>query len=184
MLKTTIDFKTAVTILAGVVKEFGTDHVAGGDGKVCSYFDFNSATNGVDLLNLKTSCIVGQVFGRLGIARALVRDATSTEGVDQYSACVAASDLWDNAETMGVYFDTSARRVLLSAQRQQDRGREWGHAVTEAVSEAQENALANFHASAPEFSVKVDALLADASPKAPEPLADWERELLEGPIEG
>src|SRR5689334_9840887 len=137
MFQTTIDFRTALALLVAVVKEFGPDHRPGAESGGCSYFVRTEERDTwgdvvgshIDPVNLKTVCLVGKVFDRLGIARALLTDS----GADQYGACSLGEPMWHNAEAMGVTFDRDAMRFLRHAQAEQDSGTAWGLAVSNAV---------------------------------------------------
>jgi hypothetical protein len=180
LARTTIDFATALRILVSIVQDFGPLHSAGEGDSGCTYFLKDSKANlyggfdtVIDVHNLRPVCIVGQVFSRLGIMRALL---TSTG--DQYSTCQVGSDIWINADEMGVTFSEQAQTLLRAAQYNQDSGKTWREAVTIAAEEAKAQALEEFQKSDPSQR-GVDDALRDL-PSEPEPLAEWEKELLNG----
>lgn len=177
LAQTTIDFRTALNLLVSIVKEFGPEHVArDGEQNGCTYFvrdenDFGNLV--IDPLNLRPVCIVGQAFHRLGIMRALLSASTDTY-TDQHGACGFGHELWDNAEAMGVTFTLDAQRFLRFAQSEQDSGKTWAEAVKNAVTREQEHALNEFRMGSDRFGYEVENALASV----PEPLAEWEKELL------
>jgi hypothetical protein len=135
----TLDADDALRLLAAVVTEHGTTYRANdgnnGQGGAC-YLAANiesgwSQTH--DTENLVAVCIVGKVFARLGILRALIG-----ESGDQFGTCAPEGDgpnIFGNAEAMGVTFSIDAQRVLRAAQEEQDGGETWGRALTAAIRE-------------------------------------------------
>lgn len=177
----TVNVHDALLLLVNIVKAFGPDHsatdptgVATNDGG-CTYFSHNKPSpftpgvfTGVDYDNLVPVCIVGQVFSRLGILRALVRPGGDT----QYSTCDVTSAMWDNAAQMGVTFTEDARALLRAVQMRQDtNSTPWGQALTAAVKATQEEAVATFKANSPLFSYTVDSHLASIPVTNPDTVA-------------
>lgn len=165
MHTTEIDFQTAARILVNITKEFGADHRAGkpGSNDGCTYFVRDERTSAwgentkyIDLHNLRPVCIVGQVFHRLGILRALL----ANDG-DQHSACTMDSVIWANAEAMGVTFTEEAKTLFRKAQYRQDNGETWADAVKGAVTDSQRDAVKAFEENSPMFGYPVDQMLTE-----------------------
>lgn len=180
LVRTTVDFNRAVSILVAIVKDFGPLYAAPSGDAGCTYFVQDTKENAwggshkfINVDNLRPVCIVGQVFSRLGIMRALL----SGDG-DQYSTCQPDALLWANAEEMGVDFTEEARSLFRQAQYKQDNGQTWRDAVTEAVAEAQAEALAEFQRNSDLFRGIEGYMLDLPAVPEPEPLAEWEKELL------
>lgn len=187
MNKTTITLVQAVTLVTNIVRRFGPKHLAatpnGGAG--CQYIVKPSPEGA-----LVPVCIVGQVFSDLGILRAMVSDG----GYDQHEACNMDSPIWGNAEAMGVTFAEDAQHFLHSAQKYQDsiftggNDKSWGGALTHALNVAQEQALDNFKRESgiftgylyPDVYAAVTPTVSLTKSTDPEPLAEWEKELLAG----
>ena len=126
-----IDLSTARDLLVRVVKEFGYSHIAKdprGGVTGCIY-----VTDSTDLF-LTPVCIVGVLFARIGIARALIVPG----GGDQYGACNFGEGLWDRAEEMGVEFTGEAKEFLRDVQKGQDNDEAWGYALAKAVEKRED----------------------------------------------
>lgn len=148
LTQTTISFRDALSILVSIVKQFGADYVPKTDegGTGCIYVEVHDATDAwgystkhVDPFNLVPVCIVGQVFSRLGILRAVL----TSEKV-QDTACNLGQQMWDNADAMGVTFTEDAQRLLRLAQSRQDSGIGWQEAVEGAVTALQDEKVEAF----------------------------------------
>lgn len=165
-----IGLRDAVLLITGIVAAFGPTHKATSEHGSCTYTveqDHNADT-------LTAVCIVGVLFSRLGILRALFTP------YGQEGSCFRAATLWANAAAMGVTFDTDAREFLRDAQSAQDSGKTWGEALNEALALARERVLDKAKEESKIFDYYMDRRVAEVTDVPVEdPLASWERELLD-----
>lgn len=184
----------AIRHIGNLVKRFGADHEAmRPDGQPgCVYAVFQNGS-------LVPVCIVGQVFADLGILRAVLGAVTLNDMLkadpddlpSQSGACSLNDGMWSRAHDMGVLFTNEAREYLRVVQSVQD-----GQPVTEfglqtpddsnwGAAEAYGLSYMNARVQAEADNARVAFLqnsevwkALKATTPTPDPLADWERELL------
>lgn len=118
-------------LVKGIVADFGPDH-KGNRPDGCLY-----ATEETDG-RLVASCIVGQVFDRLGILRVLIGDPnivacaiginTDNSGIYKNLSAINERSFTDHLAQFGIVFEPNALTFLKSMQGHQDGGMGWGEA--------------------------------------------------------
>lgn len=121
-----LDKRTALRLLAQVVKEHGEDFVYKSVGFSCIYFDGAQDQYGdVFIPNTdRPSCLIAQVAAAWG----------NQEFIDFLAKhnATGLGGLWDKG--LGEFLTPGAYQVLVVAQRQQDDFRPWGEALRAARS--------------------------------------------------
>lgn len=153
----TIGLKEAILLIAGIVEDFGADHMAAGGDGGCSY---TVERQEADVLT--PLCIVGVLFSRLGILRA-VFTPNGQEG-----ACTSGMVMWANAAHMGVTFTDEAQQFLYLVQQEQDRPSGWGSALRTAVASTREAVIQKAREESDIFGYYIDRRVTDATGEAPE----------------
>lgn len=171
-----ITIKNVVDGLTRIVKRVGRDHIAvnpsgGSSGNGCVYAVI---VDGV----LTPVCIVGQFFADLGYLGALVSSN------DDGDIAVCYGGLGDGGHNFpgdgtatgalldhGFTFEDGALRILRDAQAKQDVGETWFNAVSHAFESYHSRVVRDLPSS---------WWVGDLTKAVPEPLADWERDLLAG----
>lgn len=129
-------------LVKGIIADFGEDHVGHGGVNGCYYA---SEVNGV----LTPSCIVGQVFHRLGLLRVLIGETGET------GACGMATDIsevytnfgaWHagvaaRLASFGITVDEDASVFLGHFQARQDVSTPWGLAFEQAAQKVLDKGL-------------------------------------------
>lgn len=135
-------------------------------------------------------CIVGQWFSDEGLLRLLVNTPNSValtlndHHPGNEGACALGGEFWDNIEKYGVTADEDAKKFAHCVQSQQDNGDTWEEALNRGIEDfkrwkvaqaedVRDSAKAQADNAFVTAQQEVEALFAQ-----PEPLADWERELL------
>lgn len=128
MTNITLTVDTVNPVLDALLKEFGEDYVyPGSKYKVCSY-----AANG------QPSCLVGQVFYRLGVPIETLEEYDEVGNVLALADPQCALDGKTALESAGVVVgDSRVLHILDSAQGWQDQGETWGESVRRARKDYQ-----------------------------------------------
>lgn len=122
------------SLLVQTVLEYGDDHHGDNNGNGCAYV---VKTDGFRLI---PSCIIGQVFHRLGVLRVLVTPGYAGGTSFNYGTCDVLSNygalrdiLRERLETFGITFDDDAWAIAVEAQGLQDAGESWGSVLDQVA---------------------------------------------------